>query len=73
MTSEYRSFNKLLQFRNQYTISENLNLPGIIQPLSLDSYGSGYILVIADQEEISLREYIKTTTLPLAEFLAITI
>lgn len=71
LISEYPSFNELLQFRNQYTISKNLNIPGIIQPLSLETYGNGYILVMADQEEISLREYIKTTTLPLGEFLAI--
>lgn len=35
LTSEYPSFNELLQFRHQYTISKNLNIAGIIHPLSL--------------------------------------
>ncbi|BAY08541.1 trifunctional serine/threonine-protein kinase/ATP-binding protein/sensor histidine kinase [Calothrix sp. NIES-2098] len=73
LTSEYPSFNELLQFRNQYTISKNLNIPGIIHPLSLETYGNGYILVMEDRGEISLREYIKKTPITLVEFLAIAI
>ncbi|RUT08862.1 serine/threonine protein kinase [Dulcicalothrix desertica PCC 7102] len=70
LASEYPSFNELLQFRNQYTISKNLNLDGIVRPLLLEAYRNGYILVMEDKGEISLREYIKTTTLSLVEFLA---
>jgi predicted ATPase len=73
LTSKYPSFNELLQFRNQYTISKNLNIPGIIRPLSLETYGNTYILVMEDEGEISLQEYIKTTSLSLREFLVITI
>ncbi|MEH2181701.1 trifunctional serine/threonine-protein kinase/ATP-binding protein/sensor histidine kinase [Nostoc sp.] len=73
LTSEYPSFNELLQFRNQYTISKNLNIPGIIRPLSLEAYGNGYILVMEDAGEISLREYIKTTTLSFSDFFKIAI
>ena len=73
LASEYPSFNELLQFRNQYNISKNLNIPGIIRPLSLESYGNGYILVMEDKGEISLQEYIKTTILSIKEFLEIAI
>ncbi|WP_445633572.1 histidine kinase [Nostoc sp. DSM 114161] len=73
LTSEYPSFNELLQFRNQYTISKNLKIPGIIHPLSLEAYSNGYILVMEDAGGISLREYIKTISLSLVEFLAIAI
>ncbi|MBD2666810.1 serine/threonine kinase with two-component sensor domain [Richelia sinica FACHB-800] len=73
LTSEYPNFNELLQFRNQYTISKNLYIPGVVRPLSLEVYGNGYILVMADQGGISLREYIKTNYLNLEEFLAIAI
>ncbi|MBD2297957.1 ATP-binding sensor histidine kinase [Nostoc sp. FACHB-190] len=73
LTSEYPSFHELLQFRNQYTISKNLQISGVIRPLSLETYGHGYILVMPDTGAIALREYIKTTTLSLAEFLAIAI
>ncbi|BAY99340.1 two-component hybrid sensor and regulator [Tolypothrix tenuis PCC 7101] len=73
LNSEYPSFNELLQFRHQYTISKNLNIAGIIHPLSLETYGNGYILVMADTGEISLREYIKTSNISLAEVLNIAI
>ncbi|MDJ0620526.1 MAG: trifunctional serine/threonine-protein kinase/ATP-binding protein/sensor histidine kinase [Calothrix sp. MO_192.B10] len=73
LTSEYPSFNELLQFHNQYTISKNLNVPGIIRPLSLETYGNGYILVMEDKGDISLREYTKTTNLSLIDFFHIAI
>lgn len=59
LDSEYPTFNELLQFRNQYTIAKNLHIAGIIQPLSLETYGNGYILVMEDSGDISLREYMK--------------
>ncbi len=57
LTSEYPSFSELLQFRNQYTITKNLNIPGIVHPLSLESYGNSYILVMEDLGGVSLKEY----------------
>ncbi|MBU7583579.1 MAG: AAA family ATPase [Nostoc sp. TH1S01] len=73
LTSESPSFQELLQFRNQYNISKNLRIPGIVHSLALEPYGSGYILVMADTGGIALREYIKATTLSLSEFLVIAI
>ncbi|MEH1826865.1 MAG: AAA family ATPase [Nostoc sp.] len=73
LTLEYPNFNELLQFRHQYTISKNLNIAGIIHPLSLENYGNSYILVMADIGEISLREYIKNSSLSLVEVLNIAI
>ncbi|MBD2201156.1 AAA family ATPase [Calothrix sp. FACHB-1219] len=73
LNSQFPSFTELLQFRNQYTISKNLHIPGISQPLGLESYANGYILVMKDGGEISLREYIKITNLSLREFLEIAI
>ncbi|MCF4966113.1 AAA family ATPase [Nostoc sp. CMAA1605] len=73
LTSEYPNFHELLQFRNQYTISKNLHIPGIIQPLALETYGHGYILVMPDTGAIALREYIKYHRLSLVEFLRLAI
>ncbi|MBD2302910.1 ATP-binding sensor histidine kinase [Nostoc sp. FACHB-190] len=73
LTSESPNFNELLQFRNQYTISKNLNIPGIIRPLGLEAYNNGYILVMEDAGEISLKEYVENTPLSLVDFLAIAI
>ncbi|MBD2449014.1 AAA family ATPase [Nostoc sp. FACHB-152] len=73
LTSAYPNFNELLEFRNQYTITKNLNIPGIIHPLSLEPYSNGYILVMEDTGGVALREYIQTTTLSLVELLTIAI
>lgn len=55
--SEYPSFSELVQFRNQYTIAKNLNLPGIIQTYSLAPYHNGYALIVEDSRGISLKEW----------------
>ncbi|MEG3846876.1 AAA family ATPase [Microcoleus sp. herbarium19] len=78
-------FSELVQFRNQYTIAKNLNLPSIIKPLSLEAYGNSYALIMEDFGGISLSAYLKgdgkhladtnrnqpDRSLPLAEFLNI--
>lgn len=46
--SEYPSFNEIVQFRNQYTITKNLDLPGIIKIYSLEAYRNGYVLIMED-------------------------
>ncbi|MDI9636474.1 AAA family ATPase [Geitlerinema splendidum] len=70
---EYPSFGELVQFRNQYTIAKNLPIPGIVQPLSLEPFGSGYALVMDDWGGISLGKYIQQQPLNFAEVLAIAI
>ncbi|MEM6453281.1 MAG: serine/threonine-protein kinase PknK, partial [Cyanobacteria bacterium P01_D01_bin.105] len=53
----YPSFGELVQFRNQYTITQNLSIPGIVQPLSLEPLGNGYALIMEDEGGISLADY----------------
>ncbi|MBW4600321.1 MAG: serine/threonine-protein kinase [Calothrix sp. FI2-JRJ7] len=60
LSAEYPTFSELLQFRNQYTIAKNLNIPNIVCPLGLETYRNGYMLVMEDFGGISLREYIKS-------------
>ena len=57
LRNEYPTFSELVQFRNQYTIAKNLDLPGIVKPLVLETYGNGYALVMADEGYISLGEW----------------
>ena len=57
LRSEYPSFSELVQFRNQYTIAKNLNLPGIIPTYSLETYQNSYALVMEDFGGISLKEW----------------
>ncbi|MFB2981130.1 hypothetical protein, partial [Microseira sp. BLCC-F43] len=44
LQQEYPTFHELLQFRNQYTIAKNLDIPGIIRPYSLEPYRNSYVL-----------------------------
>ncbi|MEA5602192.1 AAA family ATPase [Nostoc sp. UHCC 0252] len=57
MKTVYPSFIELIQFRNQFTIAKNLNLPGIIQTYGLEPYQNGYALVMEDFGGISLKEW----------------
>src|SRR6478672_7358424 len=67
LRNEYPSFSELLQFRNQYTIAKNLRLPGVVEPLDLESYRHSYALVMEDFGGISLRDYAQERKLTLAE------
>lgn len=57
--SEYPSFKELVQFRNQYTITKNLNFPGIIKTYSLENYHNGYALVMEDFGGVSLQDRLR--------------
>ena len=58
MQNEYPSFSEIIQFRNQYSIAKNLDIPGIVKPYSLETYHNGYGLVM-EYGGISLKEWAK--------------
>ncbi|MBE9198778.1 MULTISPECIES: ATP-binding sensor histidine kinase [unclassified Nodularia (in: cyanobacteria)] len=57
MRNENPTFAEIAQFRNQYTITKNLDIPGIAKPLSLENYGHRDVLVIEDFGGISLKDW----------------
>ncbi len=59
LANEYPRFSELVQFRNQYTIAKNLDLPGVIKSYSLEPYRNSYALVMEDFGGISLTEYVQ--------------
>ncbi|QLE59508.1 ATP-binding sensor histidine kinase [Nostoc sp. TCL26-01] len=71
LRKEYPSFSELVQFRNQYTTTKNLPIPGIIPPLSLKPLGNSYALVMADWGGIALSKYTQQQTLHWSEVLII--
>jgi len=82
LRSEFPNFNELVQFRNQYTIAKNLDLPGVVRPLCLENYRNGYALIMEDFGGISLKDYVALLAaerqevsgkLPIPEFLSIAI
>ncbi|MEH1791061.1 MAG: AAA family ATPase [Nostoc sp.] len=68
---EYPTFSELVQFCNQYAIANNLDIPGIIKPHSLEPDRNGYALVMEDFGGISLRQFTQGKTLTLEQFLPI--
>ncbi|AFY35092.1 ATP-binding sensor histidine kinase [Calothrix sp. PCC 7507] len=74
MRNEYPTFAEIAQFRNQYTITKNLDLPGIIKPHNLENYQNGYALVMEDFGGISLADWqLEKKPVSLSEFFAIAI
>jgi len=80
MRNEYPTFNELVQFRNQYTITQNLNISGIIKPYALERYENRYALIMEDFGGISLNNVIiiendqkKRKSLSLIQFFPIAI
>ncbi len=71
MGHEYPSFNELVQFRNQYVIAKNLDIPGLIKPYSLERYKNGYALIMEDIGAISLAEYQRQLSLSLKQVLEV--
>jgi predicted ATPase/signal transduction histidine kinase len=59
LQNEHPTFTELAQFRNQFTIAQNLNLPEVIQTYSLEHYKNGYALIVEDFGGISLQEMLK--------------
>ncbi len=71
LNQAYPSFNELLQFRNQYTITKNLNIPGIVHPHQLQPCGNSYALIMEDWGGVSLQDYSQKQDLSIIETIAI--
>ncbi|MEM9215218.1 MAG: serine/threonine-protein kinase PknK [Cyanobacteria bacterium P01_F01_bin.150] len=73
LNQDYPGFSALVQFRNQYTITKHLPIPGIVKPLKLEPLGNSYALVMEDNGCISLARYGQQHSLDVNEILAIAI
>jgi predicted ATPase/signal transduction histidine kinase len=73
LASAYPSDRDLLEFRHQYTIAKDLDLPGVIRHYRLAESDRGYALVMEDFGGISLAQYVQQHRLDLADILAIAI
>jgi predicted ATPase/signal transduction histidine kinase len=73
LAAKYPTDRDLLEFRHQYTIAKDLDLPGIIRHYSLVEVDRGYALVLEDFGGIALDQYVRAHRLSLADILAIAI
>ncbi len=70
-SAEYPTVGELVRLRNQYAIAKNLNVRGIVKPLSLERDRNGVALILEDFGGISLKDYITSHPLSIADFLYI--
>jgi diguanylate cyclase (GGDEF)-like protein len=75
LKNTYPTFSELVQFQNQYTLTQSLKNSGIIQSYCLEPCHNGLALVMEDFGGISLSNYVssygKSTPLPLSQFFPI--
>jgi len=57
----------LINFHNQYSITQALSIPGLVHPLSLLSWESGHALILEDFGSISLDQWLKNHTLTITQ------
>ncbi|AFY84798.1 trifunctional serine/threonine-protein kinase/ATP-binding protein/sensor histidine kinase [Oscillatoria acuminata] len=69
--AEYPTMAELVRLRNQYAIANNLNVPGIVKTFSLERDQNSLALILEDFGGISLKDYITSHSLSLADFLYI--
>ncbi|MCY7282664.1 MAG: protein kinase, partial [Cyanobacteria bacterium CAN_BIN43] len=67
----YPNSSELVHFRNQYTLTQSLKSPGIIQSYCLEHCQNGFALVMEDFGGISLADYVKSAPLSLRQFFPI--
>ncbi|MBD2209082.1 AAA family ATPase [Nostoc linckia FACHB-104] len=60
MRNELPTFQEIAQFRNQYTITKNLKISGIVKPLSQETYNNSYALIMEDFGGISLKNWVQS-------------
>jgi predicted ATPase/signal transduction histidine kinase len=82
LRNDFPRFNELVNFRNQYVIAKNLEIPGSVKAYSLETYQNHYALVMEDFGGISLSSYLDLLAsesneplkgLPINEFLPMAI
>jgi len=82
LRNDFPRFNELVNFRNQYVIAKNLEIPGSVKAYSLETYHNHYALVMEDFGGISLSSYLDLLAsdskeplegLPINEFLPMAI
>jgi predicted ATPase/tRNA A-37 threonylcarbamoyl transferase component Bud32 len=59
LRNEYPSFSEIVQFRNQYTITKNLDITGVVKTYSLETCNNSYALVMEDFGGISLKRWLQ--------------
>jgi serine/threonine protein kinase len=57
LSVEYPSYQDLINFRHQYTIAKDLDIPGVLRLYHLEEHDRGYALVMEDCGGVALNQY----------------
>ncbi len=71
--ADYPSLEEISRLRHEFQILKSLSIPGVIKPIALENYRNGLALILEDYGGISLRQFLKQSTLQLGTFLHIAI
>lgn len=73
LKADYPSLEEITCLREEFRLLENLDSPGIIKPLALETCHNGLALVLENFGGIPLQQFLQQTALQLQEFLNIAI
>ncbi|RUS94387.1 serine/threonine protein kinase [Dulcicalothrix desertica PCC 7102] len=71
LSSKYPTVQEITSIKHEYKITKNLELPGIVTPYALESYSSGFALVLEDFAGIPLKKALSISNLTLIDILNI--
>ena len=55
----FPSYYELMQFRHQYDVGKDLDLPYIVKTLALETYQNSYALILGDGGGVSLKHFLQ--------------
>ncbi|MDY6805528.1 MAG: AAA family ATPase [Cyanobacteriota bacterium] len=73
LSKEYPSIQEISSIRQEYNLTKNIDIPGIVKSYSLERYNLGYALILEDFVGRSLKELLTSEKLDLREKLRIVI
>ncbi|AFY82192.1 AAA family ATPase [Oscillatoria acuminata] len=73
LKTEYPTPTEIAKFRHQYEVVKSVDIPGIVKPLSLKSWGRGLVFIMEDAGPLSVEQLLFTQNINLETFFKIAI
>jgi predicted ATPase/signal transduction histidine kinase/tRNA A-37 threonylcarbamoyl transferase component Bud32 len=73
LSKEYPTVEEITSIKQEYNLTKNIEIPGVVKSYSLETYGLGYALALEDFVGRSLKEILTSEKLQLREILRIVI
>ncbi|MCT7957791.1 AAA family ATPase [Laspinema palackyanum] len=73
LKTEYPTPTEIAKFRHQYDVVNSVDIPGIVKPLSLESWSRGLVFIMEDAGPLTVAQLLSTQILDLETFFKIAI